>query len=110
MAHAGGRSEAEERLREAAAILRISRRRRAMYGGLFRKLKLMSVPGVALVGEQHHGRALTSEPLRRQATSPGERSKLGRQGGRSRRRERHDMATTTLRVGAAGKPGTEDFD
>jgi hypothetical protein len=38
MAQAGGRSQAEERLGEAAAILRISRRRKAMYGGLFWKL------------------------------------------------------------------------
>jgi hypothetical protein len=37
MAHAGGRSQAEERLSEAAAtILMISRRRKAMYGGIFR--------------------------------------------------------------------------
>jgi hypothetical protein len=35
MAHAGGRSQVEERLREAAAIFMISRRRKAMYGGLF---------------------------------------------------------------------------
>jgi predicted amidohydrolase YtcJ len=35
MTHAGGRSQAEERLGEAAAILTISRRRKAMYGGLF---------------------------------------------------------------------------
>jgi hypothetical protein len=35
------------------------------------EIQLMSVPGVELVGEQHQGRALTSEPLRRQATSPG---------------------------------------
>jgi hypothetical protein len=35
MTRAGGRSQAEERLGEAAAILRISRRRKAMYGGLF---------------------------------------------------------------------------
>jgi hypothetical protein len=35
MAHAGGRSQAEDRLCEAAAILRISRRRKAMYGGIF---------------------------------------------------------------------------
>jgi hypothetical protein len=39
MAQVGGRSHAEERLGEAAAIPRISRRRKAMYGGLFRKLK-----------------------------------------------------------------------
>jgi hypothetical protein len=32
-------------------------------------IKLMSVPGVELVGEQHHGRALTSEPPRRHDTS-----------------------------------------
>jgi hypothetical protein len=70
----------------------------------------MSVPGVELVGEQHQGMALTSEPLRRQATSPGGRSKFGRQGGRSRRKERHDLATTTLQVGAAGKPRTVGFD
>jgi hypothetical protein len=38
LAHAGGRSQAEERLCEAAAILMISRRRKAKYGGLFRKL------------------------------------------------------------------------
>jgi hypothetical protein len=38
MAHAGGWSQAEERLCEAAAILRINRRRKALYGGLFRKL------------------------------------------------------------------------
>jgi hypothetical protein len=37
-AQAGGRSQTEERLCEAAAILRISRRRKALYGGLFRKL------------------------------------------------------------------------
>jgi hypothetical protein len=41
----------------------------------------MSIPGVELVGEQHHDMALTSELLRRQVTSPGGRSKLGRQGG-----------------------------
>jgi hypothetical protein len=70
----------------------------------------MSVPGVELVGEQHQGRALTSEPLRREDTSSGGRSKLGRQGGRSQRRERQDLATTTLWVGAAGKPRTEGFD
>jgi hypothetical protein len=35
MAHASGRSQAEERLREAAAILMINRRREAMYGGIF---------------------------------------------------------------------------
>jgi hypothetical protein len=109
MAHAGGRSQAEERLCEAAAILGISRRRKAMYGGFFRKTKLMSVPGVELVGEQHQGKALTSEPPRRHDTSTGGRSKLGRQGGQSRRKERQDLATTTLRVGAAGKPRTEGF-
>jgi hypothetical protein len=76
----------------------------AMYGGLFSEIQLVSVPGVELVGEQHQGRALTSELLRRQATSPGGRSELGRQGGRSRRKERHDLAATTLRV---GKPRTE---
>jgi hypothetical protein len=38
MAQAGGRSQAEKRLCEAAAILGISRRLKAMYGGLFRKL------------------------------------------------------------------------
>jgi hypothetical protein len=69
----------------------------------------MSVSGVELVGEHHWGRALTSEPLRRQASSPGGRSKLGRQGGGSRRKERHDLVATTLRVDAAGKPGTEGF-
>jgi hypothetical protein len=36
MAHAGGRLQAEERLCEAAAILIMSRRQKAMYGGLFR--------------------------------------------------------------------------
>jgi hypothetical protein len=35
MAEAGGRSQAEERLFEAAAILRMSRRRKALYEGLF---------------------------------------------------------------------------
>jgi hypothetical protein len=64
----------------------------------------MSIPGVELVGEQHKGMALTSEPLRRRATPPGGRSKLWRQGGRSRRWERHDLAATTLWVGAAGNP------
>jgi hypothetical protein len=39
MAHAGDRSQVKERLGEAAAILKISRRRKAMYGGLFWKLK-----------------------------------------------------------------------
>jgi hypothetical protein len=38
MTRAGGRSQAEERLSETAAILRISRRRKALYGGLFWKL------------------------------------------------------------------------
>jgi hypothetical protein len=38
MAQAGGRSQTEERLCEAVTILRISRRRKAMYGGLLRKL------------------------------------------------------------------------
>jgi hypothetical protein len=38
MAQAGGRSQAEERLREAAVILKISRRQKALYAGLFRKL------------------------------------------------------------------------
>jgi hypothetical protein len=32
MAHAGGRSQAEGRLGEAAAILKINRRRKALYG------------------------------------------------------------------------------
>jgi hypothetical protein len=109
MAHAGGRSHAEERLCEAVAILMISRRRKAMYGGFFRKQKVMSVPGIELVGEQHMGMALNSEPLRRQVTSPGGKSKHGRQGGWSRRRERHDLTTMTLRVGAAGNPRTEGF-
>jgi hypothetical protein len=80
MAQAGGRSQAEERLREAAAILRISRRRKPCTE-VFLDTKLMSVPGVELVGEHHQGGVLTSEPLRRQVTSPGGRSKLGRQGG-----------------------------
>jgi hypothetical protein len=75
----------------------------------FSETKLMSVPGVELVGEQLQGKALTIEPLRRQVTSPGGRSKLERPRGRSRRRERHDMATA-LRVGAAGKPRTEGYD
>jgi hypothetical protein len=108
MPQAGGRSQTEALLCEAAATLGISRRRKAMYGGLFRKIKLMSVPGVELAGKQHQGE-LTSEPLRRQATSPGVWRKLGRQGGRSRRKERHDLAATTLRVDAAGKPRTEGF-
>jgi hypothetical protein len=38
MKYDGGQSQAEERLGEAAAILRISRRRKAVYGGLFWKL------------------------------------------------------------------------
>jgi hypothetical protein len=66
MAHAGGRSQAKERLCEAAATLGISNRRKALYGGLFWKTKLMSVPGVELVRKQHHGE-LTSEPPRRHA-------------------------------------------
>jgi hypothetical protein len=37
----------------------------------------MSVPNVDLIGEQHQGRALTSEPLRRQDTSPGSGVSLG---------------------------------
>jgi hypothetical protein len=53
MAQAGGRSHAEERLCEAAAILVINRSRKVLYGGLFRKTELMSVPGVELVGKQH---------------------------------------------------------
>jgi hypothetical protein len=39
MSNAGGRSQADERLGEAAAILKISRRRKAMYGGIFWKQK-----------------------------------------------------------------------
>ena len=109
MTQDGGESHTKERLQEAAAILRISRRRKALYGGLFWILKIMSVPGVELVGEQHQGRALTSASLRRPASSPGGRSQLGRQGGQSRWEERHDLAATTLWVGAAGKPGTEGF-
>jgi hypothetical protein len=35
MAHADGRSQAEERLGEAATMLMISRRWKAMYGGIF---------------------------------------------------------------------------
>jgi hypothetical protein len=77
MAQAGGRSQAEERLCQAAAILMINRRRKSMYGGLFR----LSVSGVELVGEQHPGMALTRRLLRRQATSPGGRRTIGRQGG-----------------------------
>jgi hypothetical protein len=46
IAHVGGRSQAEQRLGEAAAILKISRRRKAMYGGAFQKLEIMSVLGV----------------------------------------------------------------
>jgi hypothetical protein len=109
MAHAGGRSHAVERLGEAAAILRINRRRKALYGGLFPDSELMSVPGVELVGKQHQGKALTRRLLRRQAASPGGRRTIGRQGGWSRRGKRHDLATTTLGVGAAGKPRTEGF-
>jgi hypothetical protein len=44
-------SHTEERLCDAAVILRISRRRKALYGGLFSEIKLMFVPGVELVGE-----------------------------------------------------------
>jgi hypothetical protein len=65
MTHAGGRSQAEKRLREAAAIFRISRRRKAMHGGLFGKLKIMSVPGFERVGKHHNGKALTCGLLRR---------------------------------------------
>jgi hypothetical protein len=93
-----------------AAILRISRRRKALYGGIFWQLKIMSVPGVELVGKQHHGMALTGRQLRRHAKSPGWRSTLERQGAWSPRGERHDQAKTTFRVGAAGKPRTEGFD
>jgi hypothetical protein len=56
----------------------------------FSETKLMSVPGVELVGKRHKGKALTSEPPRRQATSSGGRSEHGRQGGRLRRQERHE--------------------
>jgi hypothetical protein len=35
MTHDGGHSQVEERLGEAAAILMINRRRKAMHGGLF---------------------------------------------------------------------------
>ena len=97
MAQAGGQSQTEERLCEAAAILRISRRRKAMYGGFFSETKIMSVPGVELVGEQHRGKALTSEPLRRPAPSPRGRSQLGRQGGRSRREERQRVVAARKR-------------
>jgi hypothetical protein len=38
MTQACGRSLAEQRLGEAAAILKINHRRKAMYGGLFWKL------------------------------------------------------------------------
>jgi hypothetical protein len=38
MTHAGGWSQAEERLGEAAAILMISRHRKDLYGRLFWKL------------------------------------------------------------------------
>jgi hypothetical protein len=79
-------------------MLRINRRRKVMYGGVFSETILMSVPGVELVGEHQHGRALTSEPLRRQSTSPGGRSKLGRQGGRSRRKGRHEEENPARRV------------
>jgi hypothetical protein len=65
----------------------------------------MPVPGVELVGKQHQGGALTCPSYIARGGS-----KLGRQGGWSRRGERHDLATTTLRVGAAGKPRTEGFD
>jgi hypothetical protein len=53
MAHAGGRAQAEDRLCEVVAILIINLRRKAMYGGLFRIQKIVSVPGVEPVGEQH---------------------------------------------------------
>jgi hypothetical protein len=81
MTHADGRSQAEKRLGEAAAILRISRRWKAMHGSLFWKLKTMSIPGVEPFGKHHQGMALTIGPLRRQVTSPRGRSTLGRQGG-----------------------------
>jgi hypothetical protein len=54
MAQAGGQSHIEERLCEAAAILMISRRRKALYGGFFSETKIMPVPGVELVGEGAH--------------------------------------------------------
>jgi hypothetical protein len=58
MAHAGGRSQTEEQLGEAAAIVKISRHRNAMYGVFFSETKIMSVPGVELLGKLHHSRAL----------------------------------------------------
>jgi hypothetical protein len=72
MTHAGDRSQAEKRQGEALAI----HVRRGFW-----KLKIMSVPGVELVGKQHHRMALTGKLLRRQATFPGGRSTLVRQGG-----------------------------
>jgi hypothetical protein len=44
--HAGARSQAEKRVDDAVAILMSSRRRKAMYGGHFRKLKIISAPSV----------------------------------------------------------------
>jgi hypothetical protein len=80
MTHAGGRSLAEERLGEEVAILMITRRRKPCTEG-FLETNIMSVPGVEPVGEQHHGMALIGILLRRQDTSPGGWSTLGRQGG-----------------------------
>jgi hypothetical protein len=51
MAQTGGRYKAEERrLCEAVAILMISRRRKAMYGGLFRKLNKCPYPASSKLG------------------------------------------------------------
>jgi hypothetical protein len=55
MAQVGGRSQAEERLCEAAAILMISRRRKALYGGLFRKLNYCPYPASSLSAPRFGG-------------------------------------------------------
>jgi hypothetical protein len=75
----------------------------------FSDTKIISVPGVEVVGELPHGKALIRRLLRRQAISPGGMRRIGRQGGWSRLGKRHDLATTTLGVDAAGKPRTEGF-
>jgi hypothetical protein len=79
-------------------------------GGREEGTGVTTTPDFSASREAILGGALTGGLLRRKTISPRGRSTLGRQGAWSRRGERHDVATTTLRVGAAGKPRTEGFD
>jgi hypothetical protein len=81
MSHASGRSQAEDRLGETAAIFMINRRRKAMYGGLFGKLKYCPYPASSLLGSSTMAWRSLADNYVDMLNLPGWRSMLGWQAG-----------------------------